>query len=137
LYVGNYYKHARDIPDANVLYLQPTPTSYTSFAGATLAAFFGSQANAHIADVVIAPGSSFYMNAGGLVSGGGCTPINRFSATAPYALAFSKTQILSATLSYNSGNGYFRNDDDARAFDSSTGWLNGLANNSPTAKHHF
>ena len=128
LYVANYYANARDIPAANVLYMSPTPASYAQFAGAPLDAFFGALENQHVADhidyVVLPSGTSFYMNAGGLISDG-CSPVTRFSSTAPYALAFQKAQILAGQPS-TYGNAYYRGADDARAFDSSLGWAGGL-----------
>ena len=70
--VANHYKAARGIPDANVIYMAPTPSTYAQFVGSTLEAFLGSLENQRIADhadfVVLPSGGSFYLDAPGLVS---------------------------------------------------------------------
>src|ERR1043166_1180405 len=50
-YIGNYYKNARNIPDANVIYWK-TNTGYSDFANQSLDALFGMLANRGIADHV-------------------------------------------------------------------------------------
>lgn len=140
LYVANYYKDARDIPDANVLYLAPTPATYAAFAASTLPAFVGTLASRELEDhidyVVIPPGGPFFLSASGLVNDS-CFPVNRFSTTAPYALAFSAATILAGGVPSNFSNGYYRNDDLALGFDSETSWLIGQPNDFPSARRYY
>lgn len=65
MYVGNYYKNARNIPDANVMYLRTASASHNSFVETTQAAFNGTLRQRNLGDhadyVVLAPQSSFYL----------------------------------------------------------------------------
>jgi hypothetical protein len=127
LYVANYYRQKRDLPDVNVVYMSPTPATYAQFAGATLDAFLGALENLGIGDhvdyVILPSGGTFYTSAPGLVTDG-CYSVSRFSATAPYALAHQRAQILAGTDS-SLPNGYYRPSDEARAFDGSIQWGSG------------
>lgn len=140
LYVANYYKEARDLPDANVIYMAPNPGSYSAFALSTLPAFTDTLESRGLSDhidyVVIPPGGSFYLAASGLVSDM-CFPVNRFSTTAPYTMAFSAALIQAGGIASNFSNGYYRNDDLALAFDSNQNWFIGQWNESPSAKRHY
>lgn len=66
LYVGNYYKNARQVPDRNVIYMAPGAVDYPTFAQTSIDALFGSLANAaiddHIDYVVVMPGAPFYVS---------------------------------------------------------------------------
>src|SRR5262245_64722708 len=61
LYVGNYYKNARNIPDSNVLYLTSGAASYQQWVNTDQQAFLGTLTQRviddHIDYVVIAPTS--------------------------------------------------------------------------------
>jgi uncharacterized protein (TIGR03790 family) len=139
LHVANYYKEARDLPDANVIYMAPNPGSYSAFAASTLPAFTDTidmrGLSDHIDYVVIPPGGPFFLSAGGMVSDM-CFPVNRFSTTAPYTMAFSAATIQAGVASSFS-NGYYRNDDLALAFDSNQTWFIGQWNDSLSAKRHY
>ena len=139
LYVGNYYKNARDIPDSNVLFIAPGATNYPSFVSYNLAALAGSLANRDIADhidyVVLTPGSPFYVSAPGLVSDA-CYPVSRFSISAAYTSAFIADEILGG-LPATTLNRYYRSTDEARAFDSSVAWLNGAPSTNPAARRYL
>lgn len=128
--VANHYRKQRDVPDANVIFLAPTTATYQQFSGATLDAFLGALGQLGIADhadyVILPSGGSFYTQANGLLSDS-CSPVHRFSATAPFALANQKAQILAGSDT-TTPNGYYRGQDDARAFDSSIGWASGVPN---------
>ncbi|MEK6757823.1 MAG: hypothetical protein AABX88_01715 [Nanoarchaeota archaeon] len=50
LYIGNYYKNARNIPDKNVLYMDPSATNFTSFININLNALSGELENKKIND---------------------------------------------------------------------------------------
>ncbi|MFN0243175.1 MAG: TIGR03790 family protein [Planctomycetota bacterium] len=137
--VANYYKEARDIPDANVVYMAPTPPTYAQFAATTLDAFVGALENARIADhvdyVILPPGGSFYMQSSGAITDQ-CFPVNRFSATAPYAMAFWESTLLSGVGS-NFPNGYYRPDDGVHPFDSSTAYWVGIPNDTAAGRRYF
>jgi hypothetical protein len=130
LYVANYYKHVRDIPDANVIYMSPNPGAYSQFVASTLDGFQGTLDNLRVSDhidyVILPSGSSFYMDAPGLISDM-CAPVTRFSATSPYALAFIKSLILAGNNGSQLPNGYYGTNDQAIAFDSQSTWANGIA----------
>jgi len=140
LYITNYYRHARNIPETNVLYTAPGATNFTEFADKNRDALFGHLANAGIADhidyIVVMPGSPFFVNAAGLVADG-CSPITRFSIGSAYTLAFVADEILTGTLAYWYGNRYFSHTDTPTAFDSSTAWLNGEPSTSSAARRYF
>jgi hypothetical protein len=127
LYVGNYYKNARDIPDRNVLFMATGATNYPTFASYNLVSLSGTLANQGIADhidyVVVTPGSPFYVYAPGLVTDS-CFAVSRFSISAAYTSAFIANEILGGLPSTTS-NRYYSSTDQARAFDSSVAWLNG------------
>ncbi len=73
MYVGNYYKNARNIPDSNVLYLTASGASdYQQWVGSIQQAFLATLDQRAIADhidyVVLAPSNQFYVPAAGLVN---------------------------------------------------------------------
>lgn len=137
LYVANYYRAARGLPAVNVVYMSPTPGSYSLFVASTLDAFLGSLENLRLVDhadyAVLPPGGSFYVDAPGLVADQ-CYPVNRFSSIAPFVLARESSQILGGTDSMLP-NGYASATDVARAFDATVGWTSGVV--SPTGSHYF
>lgn len=137
LQVANHYRAARGIPDTNVLYMAPTPASYANAVAAETKAFLGALEHLAIADhvdyVVLPSGGNFFVAASGLVSDG-CFPVNRFAAPTPYTLVRQESTILAGTSSGLS-NGFFRNGDDARAFDSSVAYAGGAPN--ATGKRYF
>ena len=105
MYLGNYYKNARNIPDCNVMYVDPAPAStpgsptYADFAGtnSTLDALLGQLKNARIDDhidfIVIASGGNFHVSAPGYMSDG-CSGVTRFSQTSIFTMAYIKSQVL-------------------------------------------
>lgn len=140
MYVGNYYKSVRNIPDSNILYIDPTAANYLSFLDTGQNALFGTLANRQLADhidyVALAPVDSFYVSASGYISDG-CATVNRFALPSVYTMAFISDDILGG-LNSSEGNEYFGYNDDAIAFDSSQSWVNGqIDNNSPAAKQYF
>ncbi|MCB9844954.1 MAG: TIGR03790 family protein [Phycisphaeraceae bacterium] len=139
LYVGNYYKHARGIPDSNVLYMYPGATNYQAFVTENLAALHGTLEHNglddHIDIVVVMPGSPFAVNAPGLI-GDGCSPVNRFSISGAYSSAFVSDEILGG-LGITYGNRYARNSIEARGFSSQTSWLSGSPSTSPNARRYY
>ncbi len=139
MYVANYYKAMRGIPDANVLYMRPGAASYTQFVAENLPGFLGSLANRGIEDhidfVVIPPGGSFFVSAPGLISDG-CVAVHRFAIASGYTLAHQAVDILGG-LPSSTGNEYAGFTWGARAFDSSVAWLDGLPSTAPGAQRYF
>jgi hypothetical protein len=93
MYLANYYRAARDIPESNVLYMRPGADTYGAFTGpgGNLAAVLGQLANERLADhidyIVIADPGAFSINAPGYVTDG-CFPVTRFSISGAYTLEF-------------------------------------------------
>lgn len=130
LYVANYYRSRRDLPDVNLVYMPPVAAGYAQFSVVQSDVFLGTLDNLALADhidyVILPPGGNFFVPAAGLVSDG-CAPVNRFAAPSPYTLVFQESTILAGTGS-SLANGFFRNGNDARAFDSNTTWSAGVPN---------
>lgn len=141
MYLGNYYKNARNIPDANVLYVNPAPAAFSDFTGANgdLNALLGQLKNARIDDhidyIVVAAGGSFYVSAPGYVIDG-CSPVTRFSQSAIYTMAYIAPQILGGNIQVGLGNQYYSSGA-AIAFNSRTSWLGGTASTNANAKRYF
>ncbi len=138
LYLGNYYKNARNIPDANVLYIHPNAPDFQAFRDQNIPALLGSMDHADIDDhidlVVVAPGNSFYINAPGLVTDG-CSPVRRFSISGAYTMSFIADEIL-AGVPITTSNRYFRVNQ-ARAFSSGVSYLGGSPSGSPSARRYL
>ena len=138
-YVGQYYKHARDIPDRNVIFMGPRADDYASHVTDQQAALFGMLANLEIADhidyIVVPPGSSFFVPASGLVSDG-CSAVSRFSVCAVYTMAYLSNDILDG-VPVSMTNEYYGTDDIANAFDNSFGWLGGAPQLGDTGTRYF
>jgi len=139
LWAANHYRAARDIPDCNVLYMDPSATSYQSFVDVNLPALFGHLANQGIADhidyVVVMPGTGFRISAPGLVSDG-CAAVNNFGIAGAYTMAFIPDEIL-AGVPFSKRNMYFSASTAVHPFDSGTGWVNGAPGASGGGKHYF
>lgn len=139
MYVGNYYKNARNIPDSNVIYMNPGAMNYTTFAADNLDALFGSLANAgtldHIDYIVVLPGANYFVSAPGLISDG-CFPVSSFSISGCYTLAFVSNRVLGG-LSSQTDQQYWRGGPDSQAFDSSITWLNGLPGTGAGSERYF
>jgi hypothetical protein len=143
MYLANYYKAARNIPESNVLYIRPGATSYAAFAGpgGNIAAVMGQLTNARLGDhidyIVIADPASFYIDAPGYVSDS-CFPVNRFSLTGAYTLAFQKDTILAGGVASALTNQYYSlNTASPLAFDSNVSWLAGGSSGTAQARRYF
>ncbi len=141
LYIGNYYKNARNIPDANVLYIDPDTANFQAFAGVKVDGLFGHLRNRRIDDhidyIVVTPGNSFFVSAPGLVTDS-CFPVGRFSMSSVWTLAHIKNDILPGGVPSTTPNQYYSsNTAQPLAFSSNTAWLNGSASTSPSAKRYF
>jgi len=139
MYIANYYKDARKIPDSNVFYMEPGAADYDEFGAANLPGLFGSLENHCIEDhvdyVIIPPGGSFYVPAAGHVSDG-CSPVTRFSIASCYTLAFIEDDILGG-LPMSHPNHFQKPNWQARGFDSRVRWFNGDPSDDPNARRYF
>lgn len=130
LQVANRYWALRDIPARNVVYVSPNTGSYASFVSSQRAAFLGALDQLGIADhvdyVILSAGSGFQVAAPGLLTDG-CSPVNRFAVTTPYAIARAWTSVPAGTSS-QLPNGYYAANDSALAFDAQTAWSSGQPN---------
>ncbi|MBC7771842.1 MAG: TIGR03790 family protein, partial [Pyrinomonadaceae bacterium] len=140
MHVGNYYKNARNIPDANVLYVRSAAANYGAFVNTNQAAFIDSLSQRGLANhadyVVLAPVDTFAVSAGGLVSDA-CFPVNRFSLSSVYTMAQISNLIAPGGNSSQLTNQYFAASDSAVAFDSEQGYLNGSPSASGSARRYF
>ncbi len=138
--VGHYYKQARQIPDANVLYMQPTTNSYIDFVDFQLDAFLGTMAQRGITEtidyVVIPPGAGYRTSADGLVTDL-CVPVRHFAATTPFVAAYLRDVILSGTSSARPNRYYGFFDNEPVAFDAGVGWFGGQPSESTSAQRYF
>lgn len=153
MYLGNYYKNARNIPDRNVLYITPTSASetvtppvatYASFTSANkdLDGFTGYLANARLSDhidfVVVAGTSGFFVDAPGYITDGCPGPVTRFSQSSVFAMAFLRNQILAGNMPVTTGNQYYSADPNLpRAFSSNTAYLGGTPSTSGSARRYY
>lgn len=144
MYIGNYYKAKRNIPDANVLYIDPNAANYTAFSGTNgqLDGFLGFLSNARIDDhadyVIVTPGNSFYVSAPGLITDG-CSPVTRFAMGSVYTMAFLKADIL-GTPQKNSqyvNRYYSTSTTTVYGFDSNTSWQTGVPSTAAGARRYF
>jgi hypothetical protein len=136
MYLGNYYKNARNIPDRNVLYIDPGAANYGAFAGpnGNIDAVFGHLRQSRIDEtihyIVIAPTATFFVPSSGYVPDQ-CLPnvpwVRRFSISSAYTLAFLRETILANGLNFSSGNGYHSTTlTTVHPFDSNTKWVSGV-----------
>jgi hypothetical protein len=141
LYVGNYYRAARNLPDANVLYMDPNAGSYQSWSGVNLNGFNGKLAQSRIADhidyVIVTPGNDFLVPAPGLISDG-CFPVTAFSIASVYTMAQIKSDIVGGGLSSQHPNMYYSTvTSEPRAFRSTVSWLSGSPSTSSSARRYY
>lgn len=139
MYVANYYKLARNVPDANMLYFYPGADDYQSFVDFNLSALRALIAQRGIEDqadyILLMPGSPFYISASGYVSDG-CSSVNRFSISGAYTTAFITDEVL-AGVGSNFSNRYAFNTYTPAPFDSQTTWFKGGPSNDELAKRYY
>lgn len=139
-YVANYYLYHRDIPTGNVQYIDPAASSFQAFRDVQIEALLGELAHRSIRDhidyIVVAPASSYYVPAAGLVSDG-CSPVTRFALSSVYFQTFVADDVLPGGRNIMWSNRYWKNNDEALAFDSSISWKNGVPSNDDGAKYMF
>lgn len=141
LAAANYYKAARDVPDTNVLYIDPAAINFSTFAEINLPAFLGTLSQRSIADhidmVLVMPGSQFKVNATGLVADQCPVPMTAFSTASCYSMAFIADEVLTGTLTFSEGNRYTAGANLPVAFDSETSYLAGQPSTDPEARRYF
>jgi len=139
LHVANYYLAARDIPGVNVLYLDPQASDYQQFAAQKGAGFLGTLTNRRIADhidyVLLMPGSTFFVNDGGLLSGQCFEPKKLSMGTAFGSSTFADDLLDGASVAFP--NGYFGPNDEVIFFDSETKYQNGFPTDAPSGQRQF
>ena len=140
LWLGNYYKNARQIPDSNVFYLTPGATNYQQFAQVNIPAVLGEIESRGLTSMVhfvlIAPTDQFFVSAADLVSDG-CFPVRRFSLTGAYTSAFISSEILAANAFSSLPNRFYGTSNTAVAFDSQTAWFGGNSSTDSTARRYM
>lgn len=140
LYVGNYYRAARNIPDANVLYMIPGAANFAQFAAVNARALRGTLENLrtddHVDFIIAAAPTTFYVPAAGLVSDG-CSPVTRFSISGAYTMAFITDEVAAGGLASTNPNRYFSSSNTPTAFDSSVAWLSGSPGSGSGARRYF
>ncbi len=140
LYVGNYYKLARNIPDSNVFYIKSAAADFPAFSTNVLDAVLASLDQRSITDhadyMVLAPLDTTAISSASLVVDG-CFPILNFSISSCYAMAFIRPEVLAGTLNQSAANRYFSTSDSAVYFDSSLSYLNGQISTLSTARRYF
>jgi hypothetical protein len=138
LFVANYYRHIRNIPDENVVYIRSTSV-YADFTDLHEPGILGSIINRglmdHIDFIVVPSGSSYFQLAPGLVTDS-CSPVTRFSATSPYTMMQISASVLDGDP-VTRRNEYFSADGEAIAFDGNQGWLLGVPSESLSARRYF
>lgn len=140
MHVGNHYRKARNIPDSNVIYLDPGAADYNTFVQRNIPAVLGRmQANGiadHIDYIVIANPAQFYVSAPGLVSDG-CFQVTRFSLSGAYATMLQSDRIL-ARLPVTTGNQYYSSSTTSPVgFSSSTSWSFGEPTSAADAPRYY
>ncbi|XVJ60686.1 MAG: TIGR03790 family protein [Tepidisphaera sp.] len=138
--LGHYYKNARQIPDRNVVYMSPGAADHAAFRTVNLPALSGYIESAGIADhsdyILIAPSTTFYVNAPGMISDT-CAPVTRFSISSAYTTAFILDDFVNGGANQALPNRYYSTANSAVAFDSNTTWLSGGASTQPTARRYY
>ncbi|MFN0135589.1 MAG: dockerin type I domain-containing protein [Phycisphaerae bacterium] len=128
LQVANHYIATRGIPASNVIYTDATAANYTAFIGKNVPALLDTLDARRIDDhadyvIAVAP-SNFFVAAPGLVLDG-CFPVNRFSISGAYTMAFQSATVAAGGLSSQRLNQYHIGSATSRAFDSSDEWSGG------------
>ncbi len=140
IWLGNYYKNARQIPDSNIIYLTPGATNYQQFAQVNIPAVLGEIESRGLTSMVhfvlIAPTDQFFVSAPDLVSDG-CFPVRRFSLTGAYTSAFITSEILAGASFSSLPNRFYGTSNSAVAFDSQTAWFGGSASSDSTARRYM
>ncbi len=141
LAAANYYKAARNIPDANVLYIDPAAIDFASFVDVNLPAFLGTLEQRVIADhidqVLIMPGTAYSIDAPNLVPDSCPSPIREFSTASCYTMAFIADDVLNNAYTFSETNRYSAGANNPVHFDSETSYLSGQPSTDADARRYF
>jgi len=139
MYVANYYRAARDIPDTNFLHIDPDAPDFQTFAAVNVPALLGEIRNKRIDDqidyVIVMPGGNFYLSAVGLLSDN-CHVPRRISISSGYTLCHVSNAILSG-MSTSSANRFYASSDQAAPFDGSVSYYQGSPSGDNRAHRYF
>jgi hypothetical protein len=143
MYLANYYRARRNIPESNVLYIEPAQTTYAAFVAAngSLDGVLGTlrqrQLEDHIDYIVLAGTDRFYIDAPGLVSDA-CWPVARFSLSGIYTMAHIRGEVAAGGILSTLPNQYFSTlTSNALGFDSNNAYLLGNVSTSGSARRYF
>lgn len=124
LQVANHYVAVRNLPAQNVLYMDPSATSFAGVAAyqhpALLGKLTSDASRDHIDYIVLPPAASFYVDAAGLIEDP-CYE-SRISLSTAYYACFIAGEILSGELSYSFPNRYRSAGQEPYGFDSNILW---------------
>lgn len=138
--VGNYYRHARRIPDRNVLFMEPASADFAAHVTTQLETLSSMLAHRGVADhidyIVLAPTDRHMIAAPNLVSDA-CVPVRNFSIASAYTIAFMADEILGGASS-TLANEYFSDSSTLEPFTAAQGWNGGQpGNNEDLSRHYF
>lgn len=141
LHVANHYAALRDVPGANVVYLDPDAADYASLAAAQLRTMRGEVLQrgieASVDFVVLAPSDSFFVAASGLLDDP-CSPVHRLALPSAYGLFDYEALLLGpGTPSVQQPNTYSRTTWLAEGFRSELRWLGGLPSAAVNARRYY
>jgi len=140
MHAANYYRDARGVPSANILYMDPDAQNYVQFVSTNLTALTGELSQRvlddHIDYILVMPGGQYRVSAVGFISDP-CSGISWFSIGSCYSSAFIADDILAGGMRHNESNRYFGSFVDAPAFDSSFSYLGGSPSESGSARRYF
>ncbi|MCC6662006.1 MAG: hypothetical protein IT437_14110 [Phycisphaerales bacterium] len=140
MYIANYYRQARDLPESNLLYMAAAAPSYTSWTGVQHPGFTGDLVQRRVGDhidyVIVTPGNDFRIFAPGLISDG-CFPVGYFSVGSVFAMAQIKNDVLGGMSSQSPNMYYPQAGTEARAFSSNVSWLGGVPSTHSAAKRYY
>lgn len=136
--IGNSYRFARDIPESNVVYIDPTASSYDEFIARNAAAIRGLLAGRGIADhidyIVIANPRQCTLPAEGIVWDG-CWPVTKFSLSGAYS-TLPLAESIRAGVSSNTAN-HYASLNPVVEFSANTGWSQGQPTSADPAPRYF
>jgi hypothetical protein len=143
MYLGNYYRFKRNIPEANVVYIDPGAPDYLALAGTNggidgvFGAIRGRRLDDHIDYIVVAGTDRFFVDAPGRVNDA-CWPVARFSQSGVFATAHVRAQLIAGNVPSTTGNGYYSaNTSNPLGFDSNTAYLGGVPSTNVAARRYF
>ncbi len=143
LFVANYYKNARNIPDTNVLYMQPDAATWTDHLGYQRPAMDGLLSNRtltdHIDYVILPPGGEYSLGVqAGLISDS-CSPVSQFAVGSAYTMSQIVSTIVSGTPVTTLNHYYGFSATTAIGFDAETYWFGGVPSSAanPSARRYY